>query len=293
MKNKHAVLIICHSQPSVIEKTVRILDNERIDFYILVDKKSEIADFEFLSDIPKKSSLRFTDRISVNWGGDSQIKAEIKLLEESLSDDYRYYHLISGADLPLKRADEILAIFDENDGMEFLHYSEEEFSKSSEIRVKYYYPFQNSVRFGRNEKLKNMMIKIQKLFGVSRIKNDEKFYLGSNWFSITDDLARFILQNKEHILKKYKSTLCCDEVFLQTLVRKSPFADNIFQFEKNDYIGSNLRYIDWKRGNPYVFDKSDVDELLASKAIFARKFSIHEHPEAISYLYDKLMIMEK
>lgn len=41
-----------------------------------------------------------------------------------------------------------------------------------------------------------------------------------------------------------------------------------------------LRYIDWTRGNPYVWKIDDVEELLASNFLFARKFSLDEVSQA-------------
>lgn len=44
----------------------------------------------------------------------------------------------------------------------------------------------------------------------------------------------------------------------------SPYRDKIV----NDY----LRYIDWKRGDPYVFTDDDYQELVVADKLFARKF---------------------
>ena len=42
-----------------------------------------------------------------------------------------------------------------------------------------------------------------------------------------------------------------------------------------DEIYNNaLRYIDWEHGNPYVFKSSDFNNLIKSKALFARKFNV-------------------
>ena len=44
--NKHAYLIIAHNNFEILEKTLKILDDEKNDFYIHVDKKVKNFDFE-------------------------------------------------------------------------------------------------------------------------------------------------------------------------------------------------------------------------------------------------------
>ncbi len=75
--------------------------------------------------------------------------------------------------------------------------------------------------------------------------------------------------------------MCGDEIFLQTILWNSPFKENIYRF--NDEYRSNLREVDWKRGNPYVWGSSSEDfELLKnSDKLFARKFS-NQFPDIIN-----------
>lgn len=39
----------------------------------------------------------------INWGGHSQIKCVLIMLQEARKKEYDYYHLLSGVDIPLKR----------------------------------------------------------------------------------------------------------------------------------------------------------------------------------------------
>lgn len=50
---------------------------------------------------------------------------------------------------------------------------------------------------------------------------------------------------------------------MQTLAYAAPYRDNI--------TGSNLRFIDWYRGDPYTFTSDDYSQLVASDQLFARK----------------------
>ena len=51
-----------------------------------------------------------------------------------------------------------------------------------------------------------------------------------------------------------------------------------------------LRYIDWHRGNPYIFQITDFDELCKSDKLFARKFSYERYPEIVKKIYQYLLV---
>ena len=99
---KHAYLIIAHTNFEQLQKLVNILDDERNDIYIHIDKKSQ--DFETSIIKACHSQVTFVKRTSVNWGGFSQINCELLLLKKAISSSsgYSRYHLISGMDLPIK-----------------------------------------------------------------------------------------------------------------------------------------------------------------------------------------------
>ena len=51
-----------------------------------------------------------------------------------------------------------------------------------------------------------------------------------------------------------------------------------------DYHGC-MRYVDWKRGNPYVFRMADYPQLKDSDFLFARKFDLNTDREICERLY--------
>ena len=51
----------------------------------------------------------------------------------------------------------------------------------------------------------------------------------------------------------------------------SPFKDSLFSFDQIEQ--GNQRKIDWTRGSPYTWKGTDIDEIIHSDLLFARKFS--------------------
>ena len=133
---KHAYLIIAHNNFNQLKKLIELLDYEENDIYIHLDKKSKL-NVEELKKYVKKSKLIFTKRIKVSWGGFSLVQSELILLKASVKENYMYYHLISGADLPIKSMKEIHEFFEENEGKQFIHFRREDDYDGIENRLRY------------------------------------------------------------------------------------------------------------------------------------------------------------
>lgn len=114
------------------------------------------------------------------------------------------------------------------------------------------------------------LIVAQIILHVNRTKDlDWNIKYGSQWVSITNELLKEILNNKEKIYNVFHCTNCADELFVQTIAFNCGFKNKI-------YPGGNMRYIDWIRrqgGSPYTFRITDYDAIISSGKLIARKFS--------------------
>ena len=121
--------------------------------------------------------------------------------------------------------------------------------------------------------LNKLFVYFQKIIGVSRNKKSNIiFATGANWFSITEKFAEYVISKEKWVNDTFKFTRSGDEIFLQTILYNSDFINNVYNSDFDDnYIGC-MRYIDWNRGNPYVFQIDDYAELVDSEFMFARKF---------------------
>lgn len=68
----------------------------------------------------------------------SQIECELRLLEASIPGHYDYYHLMSGADLPLQSQDVIHTYFERYQGTEFVHFDAKSVDPETYGRVSKY-----------------------------------------------------------------------------------------------------------------------------------------------------------
>ena len=95
---------------------------------------------------------------------------------------------------------------------------------------------------------------------------------GSQWFSITDNFAEYVVSYYEINLKrKFSFSYGTDEMLVQTALINSP------RFLARQYKMGNMRLIDWERSvdgcSPHTFTAEDYDFMMQSGKLWARKVS--------------------
>lgn len=278
MNDRHAFLIMAHNNKEQLLELLRQLDHPRNDIYLHIDRKVHLISKKEIEEVVRFSRVEILRSIKVSWGAYSQIQCELDLLKTSLSGNYTYYHLLSGVDCITKPMEQFHTFFEDNYGKEFIHFQGKCVDLNTENHVKYYHFLQQFSHVSRFEcintiirGIERVLIVLQKCMGINRWKDEMILQKGANWFSITRDLAEYVVAQENWIHKRFSYTLSGDELFLQTLVYNSDFKNCLYQpsFD-NDYHQCS-RYIDWHRGKPYVFTTKDVKEVMFSDMMFARK----------------------
>jgi hypothetical protein len=263
---KIAHLILCHSNPNQLSRLVKRLMHEDAHFYIHLDKKTDIAPFLFLAEMPRVFFVK--KREKVYWGSYSIVQATLNGFEEILDSDitYGYINLLSGQDYSLKSTQAIHDFFKQNQGKAFMHFLsvEDEWQEAIPRITKYHLTDYN---FPGRHKVERWM---------SAIMPKRKFPLSlapmgrSQWFTIAPHFAAYILaylKREPKLAQFFKLTWAPDEMIFQTILYNSPL--------KSDMVNDNFRYIDWPAGkaSPKTLTMADAGNLLASGKLFGRKFS--------------------
>lgn len=280
MHKKHAYLVLAHQDFRLLDRLVGLLDDERNDIYIHIDKK--VANLPLL--VTKHSKICvLSNRIDARWGDYSLVEVELSLLEEAYKNgDYDYYHLISGVDLPIKSQDYIHDFCAVHNGKQFIGFAD---VLESEIdwRSQRYFIFSKSfksknaiIRF-----LRKSFLMIQDIIRYRR--NDRIIKKGSQWCSITQDFVKYVLGNTEMIYTMFHNTYCPDEMFIQTLCWNSDFRNRVFDMS-DEFLGCR-RFIKWNNGELKPISVDDIPAMLESKAWFARKFSSLDN--SLMEVYDR------
>lgn len=207
------------------------------------------------------------------------------MLKAAIQKNYAYYHLISGVDLPIKSQDYIHDFFEKHDGQQFLSVTKVKNWKIAS-RYKYYHFININKRLPRkwSRSLRYPFAFLQTCLFINRFRNSslKDFYWGQAWFSITNDFAKYVVGKERFIAENFDNGFFNDEVFMQTLLMNSEFKDS------HSSSMSYARLIDWDRGKPYTWTIDEFDELVASTALFSRKFSMNKDPEVIEKILEKI-----
>jgi len=267
MNVKHAYLILAHGQWELLRTLLATIDDERNDIFVHIDAKAGA--------LPElrttKATLTVLDkRIDVRWGDVSVVEAEYALFDAAVaSGPHSYYHLLSGADLPLRTQDEIHSFFDANYPKEFVGYTLTEMTPEVARKVCRWHLFPGSFR--KRNLLRALFLRVQEALGIYRNRGIE-FKKGTQWASVTESGARVFLEGYPAMRKVFSHTFCADEIALHTLIWNSPLRENIYSLE-SDAKGC-ARAIGWKDGCLYDWSADDFDTLVSSGAMFARKFNL-------------------
>ena len=276
---KAAILITAYHQPDHLAKLVEFLTCHWTHIFIHIDKKFDIVPFSKC--IPQAQNITFiNNRIEVNWGGFSQVLATLNLLHASLQfgEHFDRFCLLSGSDFPIKPLHDIKAAF--NSEKEFmridrrLHLSE----NNRHVDFVKYFHFVDSP-FAKTTAPPPKITR--------KIYDKISLYHGCQWWCLTLECVKYIiefLQENNDYLIFHKHTFVAIEIFFHSIVKSSPFAANItHDFEKAKDIKRHyasgdrgIHYIDWNTKGvsrpPKVLNEKDLNNLLSSQALFARKF---------------------
>ena len=282
---KHAYLILAHHEFGLLQTLIDCLDDERNDIYVHIDRKVKA-----LPDLHAEEAglVVLQNRIDIRWADYSMVEAEFALFGAAQQNGpYAYYHLLSGVDLPLKSQDYIHHFFEENQGKEFIGFTLTEMTPETVRRMQRWHLFPRHFSRKRNiySAFRSVFLRLQELLGIKR-NRQEYFTKGSQWVSITEQMAQYFLNHKAWAKKTFTHTFVPDECVMQTLCWNTPFREKLYSTQ-SDGEGC-MRAIGWKDDELYDWSDSDYEVLAASPALFARKFNSSD----IGFI-DRIKILSK
>jgi hypothetical protein len=295
---KTAYLILAHQQPGQVARLIQSLSSEWSYFFVHVDRKADLSAFK--AAIPPSRRVCYlpdAERVKVHWGGFSPVQATLRLLDCAYRSAVRFgrYCLLSGADFPIRDNNQIREAFDSD--QEFISIGQAlctpgASDKAHNVGQYHYYDHEwLNPRTSPFPALPRLAAQLSSRVPRSSYHRIPLFQ-GSQWWALTDQMVGYLfnfIRKHPDYLTFQRFTLVPDEVFFHSIVKSSPWAGRInHDFEQGTLPGGTspergCHYVDWHSGDtvPKVLDLSDLEKLLASKALFARKF---EHPRSAELL---------
>ncbi len=271
---KHAYLILVQNQPELLKYQLALLDHERCDLYIHIDKRVKIRNLQSLLSSVKRAGISVAEPMTVTYGAYSQIQRLLKLLRMATKQKYQYYHLFSDYDLPLRNQAHILNFFDQHQGKEFIYFYGKNFADGMKNRFQFL-PQKYDAGFRLFGKKR---VKLRFPWDLSTQLNPEAtapqgggFDLqnGLGFGSITHDLASLLVL-KEAWCEQYLSSMegAC-EVFLQTILWNSQMRGKQFYRREDSPQTALMRNFRYTQGCIVPWKRNELNTLIQSPFLFA------------------------
>lgn len=301
-KQKIAYLIQAHTDTVHFARLINRLDSDA-DFFVHIDKKSDINPFK--KSVTEKTNVFFVPenkRVKVFWGGFSQVKASLELIElclkKSKTQGYTYKKivLISGACYPIKGNRYIHDFFDKQPNINFIkgiNLTEANLPQANYFVCNYLFFDFRFINLLLTRILRKGFSLITSTFTKKKnyIECNENIlpiYHGSAWWALNPDVAEYILDysKRGHCMKKYfKFSGTSDEKYFHTIFFNSNYANTrISESGNENFIHpsslTSLHFIDdslikW-------FGINDFDILQNSDKLFVRKVSTIESRDLLN-----------
>lgn len=241
---KHALLIQAHQDISYFIKLAKIQPN--VNFYVHIDAKSDYFPDAETAQLANVFLLK--DRITVRWGGFSQIEATLKLFETAfVNEDNAYFHLVSGEDVVLQPFEVIEKQWQQRFDFQAMMACK----LAPECAYRFIMDSPHADSNWQRQLTGKIITKLQQ--GVAKVKPyHSPICFGSQWFSVTREDWEKILPFADEYSDFFRHKLVPDEHFFQTLITEKLTNqirlsnDNRRQiiFDKNVNNGNSPIYLD-------------------------------------------------
>ena len=277
-----AYLILAHRNPRQLAVLVAALPSTSpvlIHFDRRADGNAYQQAVQLLEGRPQ---LRFVRRHDCRWGAFGIVQATVGLIDELLASGmaFDYASLISGSDYPIKSNREIASFLRRHWGQEFI----ESFSLLQPNRWSTHGGYFKAPEKALCRHLR-FRSRVLRLPWRRRMPLGLQPYGGSQWWTLSRQAIHYISEfcrRAPEFLSFSRHAFIPDEMVIQTILSNSRFAERV--------RGDDLRLTIWDRPSPpypAVLTSADLELLLSSEKLYARKFDVQTDPRVLQALADR------
>ncbi len=300
---KQAILIVAHKNPEQLKRLIGYFRGE-CEIYIHIDRRSEITrdEKEELRSLPGVKAV--VSRYRVRWGGYSILRVEMLLLKLALKmGNAGYFHLISGQDYPIRPLSEFIDFFSRTRETGFIsctHLPHPITDGNTFLRVQYFFPADLMDVRGKEGRARMWrFVWWQKRHGLKRRLPDtfDHLYGGSAWFSISRELAKYIVDyTRRHprFYRRMRHTYIPEEIYIPTVIlnsdhkRKVVWNDNLRNiFWINEGLDDSPQNITeesfrilFRRPHAFFTRKMEYPQSLAAMDLIDQKLLVEPRPQS-------------
>jgi hypothetical protein len=266
-------IILAHTLPDHLVRLVRRLETRTARFFIHVDALAPRRVTDLVErELGTAQNVRLLPRRPVQWAAFSQVEAALEGVRALLQspEQLQYGVLLTGQDYPLRPPEVIEQTLEHADGRSFLSYRPSTGRFMRRVTRRHWH----RTVLGRKLRLPNRLVPITLRRALPA---GLRLYHGSGHWCLSRACLEYAVARESEI-ELFRRASSPDETLFQTILINSPLATTI--------VNDDLRYVDWSEGgaSPRVLTTYDLDRLLASHCLFARKFDPGVDAEVIDAL---------
>lgn len=276
-----AFIILAHRNPSQLERLLKKLAHPEIDCYVHIDAKCNMADWKQALSLPQTYTVK--PRTDIKWAGYSMVEASLQCMEMVRASGIRYSYvtMLSGQDYLIKTASHIYQFLSQQNGQQFIGLIPDEELQTMLSKTNNYHLVEHN--FPGKYKLAQLFTR---LMPPRKVPLGMQLYSGSQWWTLTHDCVNYLLDHiRQHpsISRFFRYSWGPDEFIFQTILMNSPYKARV--------TGYDLHYIDWSAGkeHPKTLGRDDVDKMIASELLLARKFEMEKDPGLLDLIDTKVL----
>lgn len=273
-----AYLLVVHRNPRQVVRLVRRLGEGETTFVVHVDRRAPGPLREEIARGTTDLDVRFVPSHRCYWGGFGMVRAALKGMQHLVANEvpFDYAVLLSGQDYPLRSARAIRDFLAAADGRSFMNH----------------FPLPRLDGWGARGGLDRFedwhLIRTRALHvrlpRKRRLPLGLRPYGGGAWWCLARPVVEHVTRTVDAnpgLVRFFEHVLHPSEIFFQTVVMNSPLAESV--------VDDSLRFVRWSgAGNPDTLTIAAADELLASGALFARKFDENVDGRILDVLDERL-----
>jgi hypothetical protein len=262
---KQVFLIHAHKDLLQLNALLARLSDPDFALYVHLDLKWQVDPAQV---DPRAHQVQ--PRLDVRWGHFSQVAATLASVRQVLAQepDFDKLFFLSGQDYPvlsnaaLKTA---LAAFQDRELIDCVPIGLEGWPAG--YRYQYFYSEGGGLPQRLACALANRALRLTGR--TRRLPGGLQPWGGSTWWTLSRPCLAHLLARVDEqpgLARFFRTVLCPDELFFQTLVMASSYAAHV--------TARNYRYVQWPSGlarNPQVLVEADFERIVASSAHFCRK----------------------
>lgn len=257
-----AYIVSAYKLPDQLVRLLRRLRTGNSHVVVHVDRKTDDRVYdEMTRGVSELGCVDFVPRHACHWGGFGHVRATLKGIDRLYADEinFDYAVLLTGQDYPIRPAREIERYLEDAGGTSFMnHWTVPHAAWSGRGGLD---------RLERWHLVSHRHLHLAVPVSRSVPAGLTPFGGGPYWClsrAVVDDVRAFVQAHPE-VVSFFEHVWIPDELFFQTIVLNSPLRDTV--------VNDNLRYIDWSRDPaPAILRRDDLDSIVSSGKLFARKF---------------------